>query len=94
MEPQNVEPFVEIVAPEGRLELLPALDDDGEPRATAEPDEDENEDEPAAATQSAEPTQDPLKLYVRQIGDGRLLTPAEERELARRKDLGDEAAKR
>jgi RNA polymerase primary sigma factor len=40
------------------------------------------------------PTQDPLKLYVRQIGDGRLLTPAEERELARRKDLGDELAKR
>jgi RNA polymerase primary sigma factor len=37
---------------------------------------------------------DPLKLYVRQIGDGRLLTAAEERELARRKDLGDEAAKR
>ena len=37
---------------------------------------------------------DPLKLYVRQIGDGRLLTPAEERELARRKDAGDEAAKR
>jgi RNA polymerase primary sigma factor len=37
---------------------------------------------------------DPLKLYVRQIGDGRLLTPAEERELARRKDEGDEAAKR
>ena len=39
-------------------------------------------------------TQDPLKLYVRQIGDGRLLTPAEERELARRKDEGDEEAKR
>jgi RNA polymerase primary sigma factor len=39
-------------------------------------------------------TQDPLKLYVRQIGDGRLLTAAEERELARRKDAGDEAAKR
>jgi RNA polymerase primary sigma factor len=37
---------------------------------------------------------DPLKLYVRQIGDGRLLTPAEERELARRKDEGDEDAKR
>jgi RNA polymerase primary sigma factor len=31
---------------------------------------------------------------VRQIGDGRLLTPAEERELARLKDLGDERAKR
>jgi len=43
----------------------------------------------------AEPlTQDPLKLYVRQIGDGRLLTPAEERELARRKDAGDEEAKK
>jgi RNA polymerase primary sigma factor len=39
-------------------------------------------------------TQDPLKLYVRQIGDGPLLTHAEERELARRKDEGDEAAKR
>jgi RNA polymerase primary sigma factor len=39
-------------------------------------------------------TQDPLKLYVRQIGDGRLLTPAEERELARRKDAGDEEAKK
>ena len=46
-------------------------------------------DEPADTA-----TQDPLKLYVRQIGDGRLLTPAEERELARRKDLGDEDAKR
>ena len=37
---------------------------------------------------------DPLKLYVRQIGDGRLLTTAEERALARRKDEGDETAKR
>ena len=37
---------------------------------------------------------DPLKLYVRQIGDGRLLTPAEERELARLKDEGNEDAKR
>ena len=37
---------------------------------------------------------DPLKLYVRQLGDGRLLTPAEERELARRKDEGDEEAKK
>src|SRR5438046_340125 len=37
---------------------------------------------------------DPLKLYVRSIGDGRLLTREEERELARRKDAGDEAAKR
>jgi RNA polymerase primary sigma factor len=53
------------------------------------------DDEPEAVDERPEPvTQDPLKLYVRQIGDGRLLTPAEERELARRKDLGDEDAKR
>jgi RNA polymerase primary sigma factor len=51
-----------------------------------------DDDEPETAAPG--PTQDPLKLYVRQIGDGRLLTPAEERELARRKDLGDELAKR
>jgi RNA polymerase primary sigma factor len=37
---------------------------------------------------------DPLKLYVRQVGGGALLTREEERELARRKDEGDEAAKR
>jgi RNA polymerase primary sigma factor len=37
---------------------------------------------------------DPLRLYVRQIGDGPLLTREEERELARRKDAGDEDAKR
>jgi RNA polymerase primary sigma factor len=40
------------------------------------------------------PAQDPLKLYVRQIGGGPLLTREEERELARRKDEGDEEAKR
>ena len=50
----------------------------------------EDEPKPAAVPQ----TSDPLKLYVRQIGDGRLLTREEERELARRKDAGDEAAKR
>jgi RNA polymerase primary sigma factor len=41
--------------------------------------------------QSSE-TADPLKLYVRQLNRP-LLTPTEERELARRKDDGDEAAK-
>jgi len=64
--------------PEPRLELLPALD-------AVEPEEKE---EPTP------PEHDPLKLYVRQIGDGRLLTAAEERELARRKDEGDDDAKR
>jgi RNA polymerase primary sigma factor len=54
-----------------------------------EPADEEPRDEPGAAE-----TADPLKLYVRQIGDGRLLTPQEERELARRKDAGDEEAKR
>jgi RNA polymerase primary sigma factor len=52
--------------------------------ATDEPDEFE----------TGETVHDPLKLYVRAIGDGRLLTPVEERELARRKDEGDEVAKR
>jgi RNA polymerase primary sigma factor len=62
--------------------------------AVVEEDEDDEEDErPVAAGEPAQ-TQDPLKLYVRAIGDGPLLTPAEERELARLKDLGDEDAKR
>ena len=79
------EPAESVDAVEPRLELLPSLDPvEAEPEAGAEVDV---FDAPA-------PTQDPLKLYVRQIGDGRLLTPTEERELARRKDMGDEAAKR
>jgi RNA polymerase primary sigma factor len=48
-------------------------------------------EEPAA---EHAPAEDPLKLYVRQIGGGALLTREEERELARRKDEGDEEAKR
>jgi RNA polymerase primary sigma factor len=59
--------------------------------------EEEEDDEPENARLSEDErlqTADPLKLYVRQIGDGRLLTASEERELARRKDLGDEFAKR
>ncbi|HWN23247.1 MAG TPA: sigma-70 family RNA polymerase sigma factor, partial [Gaiellaceae bacterium] len=81
------EHLAETAAPEPRLELLPALDAPAEPEATP------GDDEPEAAAAETT-TQDPLKLYVRQIGDGRLLTPGEERELARRKDLGDEDAKR
>jgi len=85
------EPLTEVAvdqpdATEPALELLPALDLVDEP-----------EDEPDNAFLTDDErlqSSDPLKLYVRQIGDGRLLTPAEERELARRKDLGDEAAKR
>jgi RNA polymerase primary sigma factor len=50
-------------------------------------------DPPAEAGAEAR-ADDPLKLYVRSIGGGPLLTREEERELARRKDAGDEAAKR
>jgi RNA polymerase primary sigma factor len=88
---------------ESRLGLLPyiglSLDPPDEPgtkdNAEHESDDDGEEEGQAAAAAAAVPqTQDPLKLYVRQIGDGRLLTPAEERELARRKDEGDDDAKR
>jgi RNA polymerase primary sigma factor len=69
------------------LGLLPALDEIDE----------EVEEEPDNAFLTEDErlqTSDPLKLYIRQIGDGRLLTPGEERELARLKDLGDPRAKR
>ena len=90
--------------PDQRLELLapPQADEQEEPvEARAEDVEDEDtedeDDEPENAKLSESErlqSADPLKLYVRQLGDGRLLTPAEERELARRKDLGDDDAKR
>ena len=72
-------------------ELPSGPSDLSENRLEAPPEADEAVDPDEAG---APQTQDPLKLYVRQIGDGRLLTAAEERELARRKDEGDEAAKR
>jgi RNA polymerase primary sigma factor len=80
---------------EPKLELVhgPALDVPEE-EEDEEGEEDGEGDEEATGSFAAGATQDPLKLYVRQIGDGPLLTPAEERELARRKDEGDEAAKR
>jgi RNA polymerase primary sigma factor len=71
--------------PELKLEVVP------DPAGLDEPVEVEEKDPDDVV---AAITQDPLKLYVRQIGDGPLLTPLEERELARRKDDGDEAAKR
>ena len=81
-------------AAEPRLELVPALDDPDAP----EPDAVDEDDGPAAdeleALEAAAQSQDPLKLYVRSIGGGPLLSRLEERELARRKDEGDEDAKR
>jgi RNA polymerase primary sigma factor len=83
------EPHLDQPAPEPTLELLPSL------HVVDEPDEDEDEPRNAQLSDAERlQTSDPLKLYVRQIGDGRLLTVREERELARRKDMGDEAAKR
>src|SRR3954469_16251191 len=87
MEPRSLpetplEDHAEPVEP--HLELLPSLDPVDEP----EPEEKEVLELDAPA-----PTQDPLKLYARQIGDGRLLTPTEERALAKRKDEGDAWAK-
>ena len=76
------EPLPEPDSHEPRLEVVPA---------PAEVDEVETRSRPSRPSPQ---TADPLKLYVRQIGDGPLLTPAQERELARRKDEGDEAAKR
>src|SRR5436305_3947239 len=76
------------VLDEPRLELVPPLDD---PEVEEESDEAEAE---AVAREGEAATQDPLKLYVRSIGGGPLLTRAEEAALARRKDAGDEQAKR
>src|SRR6478609_3447148 len=73
---------VDEVEEAGEIEI-----DDVESDADADPDE-------AHILVPAPVTQDPLKLYVRSIKGGPLLTRAEERELARRKDAGDEGAKR
>jgi RNA polymerase primary sigma factor len=81
------EASLETEATEPRLEVVPDVEDEPETAVTeAEEVEEVEETEPQTA--------DPLKLYVRQIGDGPLLTHAQERELARLKDLGDENAKR
>jgi RNA polymerase primary sigma factor len=89
VEPALPEPPLDRPVAEPTLELLPSLD------VVDEPEEEEEEPENARLSDAERlQTSDPLKLYVRQIGDGRLLTVNEERELARRKDAGDEAAKR
>ena len=81
------EPHFEEIA-EPAVGLLPLLDE-----VDAEDDEEEEPENAKLSDSERLQSADPLKLYVRQLGDSRLLTPAEERELARRKDLGDEAAK-
>src|SRR5438128_3266729 len=73
--------------------MLPEPAEDGTLEVIV-PDEEPGDDTEKTAPAAKAPTSDPLRLYVRQIGDGPLLTREEERELARRKDAGDEAAKR
>jgi RNA polymerase primary sigma factor len=100
--PTAVFPPQEISEP--RLAIVPAVAEEAVPGQIEEPEIEELEAEPAELddpeAEEAEPVegvvqvQDPLKLYVRSIGGGPLLTRAEERELARRKDAGDEDAKR
>jgi RNA polymerase primary sigma factor len=97
--PDAVLPPPEIAEP--RLAIVPPVEDEAGAQETeteeveAEAAElDDPEAEEVEPTEGALQIQDPLKLYVRSIGGGPLLTRAEERELARRKDEGDEAAKR
>jgi RNA polymerase primary sigma factor len=86
VEPRPVpDPDLREGAPGRHLEVLPGNGDS---------DSTDDEPEQPATTHDGTPLSDPLKLYVRQIGDGPLLTAEEERELARRKDAGDDAAKR
>ena len=80
---QPLPPKLELVhdASEGEdPELSAAIEEEAEATELVQEDEVEEEESPAYAVH----TSDPLKLYVRQIGDGPLLTVAEERELARR----------
>ena len=86
MEPR---PLPDTDAEDAKVPHLEVVPDVG---ALDTPDVEERE-EPAGKTDDGTPLSDPLKLYVRQIGDGPLLTAEQERELARRKDAGDEAAK-
>jgi len=74
--------------------ILDPLESEPEPPLGLLPPDEEEPENAVLSDDERLQSADPLKLYVRQIGDGRLLTAAEERELARRKDMGDEAAKR
>ena len=74
-------PPLTLVESEEEVEKSEGFDD---PAAEAKPEREEGDSSDV----------DLLRTYVRQIGNGALLTTKQERELARRKDLGDEWAKR
>jgi RNA polymerase primary sigma factor len=68
-------------------------DDEQTPAGETEAGLDKPDAEEVEVGEVSAPAVDLLHTYVRQIGDGALLTHAEELDLARRKDLGDQAAK-
>ena len=69
------------------------MDDEQKPAGEAAAELDKPDAEEVEVGEVSAPAVDLLHTYVRQIGDGALLTHAEELDLARRKDLGDQAAK-
>jgi RNA polymerase primary sigma factor len=98
--PEVVEPRLELIQAGGDdpetadVDVVEEADDDASEDAPDEDAPESDELEAIEAIEAAGATQDPLKLYVRSIGGGPLLTRAEERDLARRKDAGDEEAKK
>jgi RNA polymerase primary sigma factor len=91
---RSTPPRLELVHDASELEDPTLVAELGDEVELAELPQEEEEAAEEVSTAYATQTSDPLKLYVRQIGDGPLLTVNEERELARRKDEGDEDAKR
>ena len=83
--PQAPTAGVELLDPEE--DELPASHDDAS--QADDPDEVDN----TGDTPGTSYLEDPLKLYIRQLGGGPLLTPAQERALAERKERGDQQAK-
>ena len=91
-EPLTPAPLDSEASPRPHLELVgAAAGPDGEAEAVTVLDDDETPD-PAEHVPAAEEV-DLLRTYVRQIGNGRLLTAREEASLAKRKDAGDLQAK-
>jgi RNA polymerase primary sigma factor len=84
---EPLQPVETATAESGRphLELVPSVPELDDPAAGEEVDESE--------VVPASEEVDLLRTYVRQIGNGRLLTAQEEALLAKRKDAGDMAAK-
>jgi RNA polymerase primary sigma factor len=94
---------LEVIPDEAGLEadapgdIIPLGDDMSGDESYSDPDVDVDEEpldsEEISDSSNATAERDPLKLYIRGIKGGPVLTRVEERELARRKDAGDDAAK-